>query len=322
MAPWSGDGSLRGCGPTNSAEGCPRTPAWPRRSRSCDHDPVDLPPRSAVDHGAGRPQHWHDADRDVRRWVDDIVSLIEEAVPTVSGVYLHGSLAMGSYFRPKSDVDLLVVVTESLSDRDRRALAVQLLDAFDARPTIGGVELSVVRRGLIGRFQHPLPYEFHFSEKWAEEVRSGGSGPRGTDVDLAAHCTMARCRGLALRGEEPAKVIADVPRDAFLDSIMDDFGWIVDGGILESPFYGVLNLCRVLQVVDEPALPPSKEESAVWALEHVPAEHHLIVTDALECYRSAAEIPVGQRRVHGHQWNDEALRALAAFAREVVALKR
>lgn len=85
---------------------------------------------------------------------------------------------------------------------------------------------------------------------------------------------------------------------------------------------GVLNTCRVLQVVaDESALPPSKEDGARWAIENLPADHHLIVTESLECYRSAAEVPIGQRRVHGHVWNDQALLDLAEFAREAVALK-
>ncbi len=196
---------------------------------------MDLPPRSAVDHGAGRPQHWHNADRDVRRWVEDTVSIIESVLPTVA-IYLHGSLAMGSYFRPKSDVDLLVVVNDALSDVERRELARGLLESFDRRPTIGGVEVSAVLRGQVERFQHPSPYEFHFSEKWADDVRAGGSGPVGTDGDLAAHLTIARLRGLALRGEKPAEVIGQVPREAFLESVRDDFRWIVDGGILESPF--------------------------------------------------------------------------------------
>lgn len=195
----------------------------------------------------------------------------------------------------------------------------RLLAAFDERPTIGGVELSVVRRRHVAPFQHPLPYELHFSERWADDVRHGGTGPRGTDRDLAAHCAMTRRRGIALRGEEPSTVIGPVHHDAFVDSIMDDFRWILDGGMLESPIYGVLNLCRVLQLVaDGPDHLPSKEEGAVWAREHLPVTYHWVITDALDCYRSAAEIPADQRRAHGHAWNDEALLALTAFARDAV----
>ena len=278
-----------------------------------------LPPRETIDHAAGRPQHWYGVDPDIGQWVDDIVSQVEESVSSLLAVYLHGSLALGSYFRPKSDIDILVVADEPLSERDRRALAAGLLHAHDRRPTLGSVELSVVLRRRVEDFRHPLPYEFHFSEKWAEHVREGGVGPRGTDPDLAAHCAMARSRGLVLHGREPGELIGPVPHDAYVDAIVDDFHWIVSGGILESPFYGVLNICRVLQVVaDEPDVPPSKEEAAHWALQSLPADHHLAVSEALECYRSAAQIPADQRQVHGHRWSEQALLHLAAFARRTV----
>lgn len=230
---------------------------------------------------------------------------------------------MGCYFRPKSDVDLLVVVDAAVSDAERRALAVRLLAAFDRRPTIGGVELSIVRRSHVEDFEHPLPYAFHFSEQWADEVRNGGLGPRGTDRDLAAHCASTRHRGIALRGDEPAVVIGPVPDAAFVDAIMDDFRWIVNGGIVESPFYGVLNLCRAMQVAGEgTGRPLSKDEGGHWALEHLPADHHSIVRDALGCYRSAADTSADQRRLHGHAWNEDALLALAAFARHSLPLAR
>jgi len=67
-----------------------------------------LPPREEVDHSPGRPQHWSDVDVDLRDWSLAIVDRTARLEPIVA-VFLHGSLAIGSYFRPKSDVDLLVV---------------------------------------------------------------------------------------------------------------------------------------------------------------------------------------------------------------------
>jgi streptomycin 3"-adenylyltransferase len=282
---------------------------------------VSLPPRSSIDHAPARAQHWSNVDADIGNWVDDLVRHAEQTLPGVSGVYLHGSLAMGSYYRPKSDVDVLVIVDGTLTGGVRRAFAVRVLEAFDARPTAGGIELSVVRQRDVQQFEHPAHFELHFSERWADEVRSGGSGPSGTDPDLAAHCTVARARGVALRGEDPAIAIAPVPRGAFKDAITADFNWIVDGGIQESPFYGVLNICRVLQVcegVDE-GVPHSKDEAGEWALEHVPQEHRPTVRDALDCYRAGADIAAEHRRVHGHAWDAGGLTAFAAFAREVIA---
>jgi streptomycin 3"-adenylyltransferase len=278
---------------------------------------VPLPAREEIDHASARPQGWAGADEDLREWVLAIVDRLGQIA--ASAVLLHGSLAMGSFFRPKSDVDLVAVAEHPLTEATQRHLAVGLVELFDRRPIIGGVELSVVRRDSLEAFSHPMPYEFHFSEKWVEAMRRGGSGPRGTDRDLAAHCTMARLRGLTLLGPRPASVVGEIPRDAYLDAVMDDARWIVDGGILESPFYGVLNLCRCLQLVaNEPELPPSKDEGGSWALSNLPSEHRPIVGAALECYRSQAEVPADLRSLHGHRWAEEPLRAIAAHARQVL----
>lgn len=54
-----------------------------------------------------------------------------EAVPPsdrqLTGIYLHGSLAMGSYYRPKSDLDLLVACSEALGAAERERVARLLL---------------------------------------------------------------------------------------------------------------------------------------------------------------------------------------------------
>lgn len=42
---------------------------------------------------------------------------------TLTGGYLHGSLAFGSYFRPKSNIDVLAIIEHSLPAAQRRSLA-------------------------------------------------------------------------------------------------------------------------------------------------------------------------------------------------------
>jgi len=279
-----------------------------------------LPAREVIDHTAGRPQGWPRVDEDLSDWVELIATRFGQ-LEGVAAVFLHGSLSTGSFFRPKSDLDLLVVVEHALSDSTRRSLAVDLVELFHRRPILGGIEVSAVTRLSLEILAHPMPYEFHFSEKWIDHVQEGGSGPQGTDADLAAHCTMARARGVALVGPPPASLIGEVPHDTFLDAVMDDARWIMKGGIVESPFYGVLNLCRVLQhVLDEPELPPSKEEGAMWALASLPAGHRPVVAAALECYRARAPVDADLRRVHGHRWVEEPLLAFAAYAES--ALRR
>ena len=148
---------------------------------------------------------------------------------------------------------------------------------------------------------------------------AGGRGPTGVDPDLAIACTFARRRGIALAGPVPAAVFGDVPRTAYLDAIFDDLHWILAGGIVQSPYYGVLNVCRsAFVLLGDADVPPSKEEGATWGLTHLPAQHHAVIGQALACYRSAATIDDAQRRHHGHTWDDEALLRFAAWARNAL----
>ena len=273
--------------------------------------------RHEVDHTPGRAQQWDVVDDDVRRWVQSVVGSVV-ATAEVTAVYVHGSLASGSFYRPKSDVDLLVIIEQTLTEPQRRALAVELLERHDRRPILGGLELSMVLRDSVAAFGDPVPCELHFSEMWAADVRRGGAGPRVVDPDLAAHCAMARSRGVALVGPEPDTILGEVPAAAFLDAVMGDARWIIDGGIVESPFYGVLNLCRCLQLmVDDPGRRATKDEGAQWAIESVPSEHRPLIGMAVECYRSSASVPAATRRVHGHHWDRQPLLDFAEYARGV-----
>jgi len=152
-------------------------------------------------------------------------------------------------------------------ERRRRAAAAELLLRHDLRPIVGGLELSILRHDAVDSFKSPSPYDLHFSEKWAGDVRRGSAGPHGVDPDLAAHTAIARSRGIALVGPEPATVLGEVPDAAFRRAVLDDARSITGGGIIETPFYGVLNLCRCLQLaLDAPAEPVTKDECAGWAV--------------------------------------------------------
>ncbi len=228
------------------------------------------------------------------------------------GVYLHGSLAMGCYYRPKSDLDLLVVVGERLDPTVRRELALMTADLSGARPTLGNLELSVLWQGHTRHFAHPSPYELHYSAAWRERIRRGevDYATDGRDPDLAAHCSVVRVRGVALVGPPIAEIFGPVPWDDYLDAVLDDYRWIVeDDHILETPVYGVLNCCRALALLTEgEGTVRSKEEGGLWGLTHLPVEHRPLIEQALRCYRSPDRIDEAHRRTGGMAWDAEALR--------------
>ncbi|MCR4622464.1 MAG: DUF4111 domain-containing protein [Clostridiales bacterium] len=207
------------------------------------------------------------------------------------GVYLHGSLVMGCFNPQKSDIDLIIVVDDPISDPVKRAyldMAVQ----FNASGPAKGIEMSIVLRKVCKPFVYPTPYELHFSAGHLNWYRDDPDDyirrMNGTDKDLAAHFTIINKRGRRLYGAQIKDVFAEVSSGDFTDSILYD----VEGAaeeITECPMYLTLNLARVLAYKKD-GLVLSKKEGGEWALEHLPAEYAPLIKDAMREYSESAEI--------------------------------
>lgn len=268
-------------------------------------------------------QSWQTCDPRIRSWVDETVAdLAEELGPSCVGAYLHGSLASGSFYPPKSDVDLLFVAASKLAVDERRSFAEECVRLHAARPIVGGLECSVILTSSAAAPVHPMPFEVHFAEGWVDDITEGrvDHDRPGTDPDLAAHCQATLEFGVPLYGRPVADVFGPVRMEDFVDAIRGDLEWILaDENLLESPVYGVLNSCRVLWLWSDhsPRLVPSKEEAALWALETVAAELRPPILVALRAYRDDAPIRVEDRRAAGRTWERESVLAFRDWMRSV-----
>ena len=207
--------------------------------------------------------------------------------PNLTGVYLHGSLAMGCFNPQKSDLDLLLVVDEEPSDEAKLAFMEQVV-LLDQEAPAKGLELSIVTKAAVKPFQYPTPFVLHFSPMhlgWFQQDPKGYvAHMKCDDPDLAAHCTILLQYGKVLYGAPIPEIFGEVPKAAYLDSIWQDVSG-AEEDILRDPMYITLNLCRVLAYVRQ-SLVLSKQEGGQWGLEHLPAQHHPLIQQALRCYAS------------------------------------
>jgi predicted nucleotidyltransferase len=213
------------------------------------------------------------------------------------GIYLHGSLAMGCFNFRKSDIDLLVLSSRTLTPRIRAALARTLLCPSNSPAPI---EISVIKRADLRPWRHPCPYDFHYSEDWRTRFEQFLADPAHTwaapetgDEDLAAHITVLRARGQSLYGPPIATAFPEIPRSDYLDSVLGDvlspeFGLT---SATASPVYMILNACRTLAYLETGQI-FSKAEGGAWPLENLPAAQCAIVQAALSAYRDNAEMAV------------------------------
>ena len=187
----------------------------------------------------------------------------------------------------RSDLDLLVLLDHPPEPQRRRRWAELLLHLSGAPAPI---EISFLHRSQYNPWCYPPAYDFHFSEEWRartqEQVAAGAqsawAGAEGADVDLAAHFTVARRRGLRLYGEPLDSALPHVPWAHYWDSISRDIVWAYSRAA-DNPVYLVLNCCRVWAAAAE-QLVLSKAEGAVWAIPRLPAASAPVVALAAALY--------------------------------------
>ncbi|UWV47699.1 DUF4111 domain-containing protein [Acetivibrio thermocellus] len=213
------------------------------------------------------------------------------------GIYLHGSAAMGCFNPAKSDIDLLVVVSDGLSDKTRRRYMDMVLELNGEAPA-KGLELSIVKSVVCNPFVYPTPYELHFSNCHLDWYRSNPDEylekMKGTDRDLAAHVTVILHRGKVLYGRPVNEVFSGVSRDYYFDSIWHDVKNAVED-ITDNPVYVILNLCRVLAFAKD-NLVLSKYEGGKWGLNNIPGKFHGLVSAALDEYRNGVVMAFSERQ--------------------------
>ena len=121
----------------------------------------------------------------------------------LTGVYLHGSLALNGFNPEKSDIDLILITETAPSDAQKRAFMDRAV-LLNERAPAKGLEFSVVERRYANPFAYPTPFELHFSpmhlRRYREDPDGYIRGMKGTDADLAAERLkiLSECHGESL----------------------------------------------------------------------------------------------------------------------------
>ena len=207
------------------------------------------------------------------------------------GIYLHGSAAMGCFNPQKSDLDILIVVEQQLSDIVKKAYMDMVVE-YNAKAPAKGIEMSVVLSNVCKPFVYPTPFELHFSVMHLDWYKTNPEDyihkMKGEDKDLAAHFTVITKRGICLYGAPIDHVFAEVPRCDYMDSIWEDIA-DAPNEIAENTMYLVLNLARVLAYKND-GLILSKKEAGEWAIDNLPEEYHKLIRDALREYSEGVDV--------------------------------
>lgn len=207
------------------------------------------------------------------------------------GIYLHGSAAMGCFNPQKSDLDLILIVEDEISNVVKMEFMKRVAELNEQAPA-KGIELSIVKKEFCKPFVYPTPFELHFSVmhlNWFHENPEDYiEKMKGADKDLAAHFTIIYKYGIVLFGDKISEVFGEIPKEDYIDSIWSDIEGACEE-ILADPMYITLNLCRVLAYLQE-KLVLSKKEGGEWGLNGLPQKFRALIQEALHSYASDEEM--------------------------------
>ena len=169
--------------------------------------------------------------------------LLAVADGVLQAAYLHGSAALGGWVPGRSDVDMLFVAADGISNAAVTRMGKVLYQGAGRCPG-RELECSVVTVGQARQPAPPWPFVLHVTAgpgKPGRAVRPDSRSPG--DPDLLMHYAVCRAAGWPLCGPPPQHLIGVVPRRGILDYLAGELGW----GIGHAPeAYAVLNACRAL----------------------------------------------------------------------------
>ena len=236
---------------------------------------------------------------DVKEFINHVHPEVAKIVKgDMIGFYIHGSLALGGFNPKGSDIDIIVVTNNSLAAAIKRELATFFLNCSNSPFPI---EISFLHKEQVKQWQHPCPFDFHYSECWRERYENdllNGTdhflnAKVSTDTDLAAHITILHHKGICISGRPIAEVFPTVPPEDYLSAILGDYKDCLEN-IEANPVYCTLNLIRVFWYVKEGVI-SSKQEAGEWGISTFPEEIGGTIRKVLDCYEKGRDLPLFEK---------------------------
>lgn len=194
------------------------------------------------------------------------------------GVYLHGSIALDAFNPDSGDIDILVVVKDSIDIPVKLEIARDII-GLDRKPC--PLEMSAVKLSDAKNWKTPGNCVFHYSDFWTEKYMKRFDNSdvdvyvvdhEFPDADVTSYIKLLKQCGIVLYGREIQEVFADVSDEDFWAAIsadIDDYDFHdYDARYFSS---NVLILGRILSFKKERRI-LSKYDGGIWMIDHVPED--------------------------------------------------
>ncbi|WP_414053779.1 nucleotidyltransferase domain-containing protein [Macrococcus equi] len=179
--------------------------------------------------------------------IEDYIETVRQGInhilqTALIGIYIHGSYAQGTFKWERSDLDVIVLINNSLSVKQKEDLLNLFITLKDKGPK-KEIEISFLNIYKLSEENHPYSYEFHYSPYWYKHFEENKwqvtTNKEKTDSDLASHIMNLSVQGIVVYGPEIKDLFPVITEQEFIDSLIFDES--------DAPLNNVdtiMNLCR------------------------------------------------------------------------------
>ncbi|HMS98456.1 MAG TPA: DUF4111 domain-containing protein [Saprospiraceae bacterium] len=184
------------------------------------------------------------------KYLKRLVSVLNVLLDSkLMSVYVIGSLCTGDFSGEESDIDVLAIVSRTLSENEN----VQLAEALNVNnlpcPT-AGLDIVIITIEEATRLKAIPTYEFWYAsgKNWPEQ-----SWQRGANKEMLVFLELARCCGIKIYDSVEDVKPAMVPKTMIVKSFLEILAWhevhILDSYHDPGGCNSVLNACRMLAFI-------------------------------------------------------------------------
>lgn len=230
--------------------------------------------------------------------LDDYAGRLQDRLPDlVTGLYLHGSVALGAFDPRLSDIDFLALLSRPCTKSDLACLAEihRRVRSEHPHPALDG---GYLQWADVGKNEDAIqPYPYYHNGRLEPDKRVG--------VNAVTWWTIGNC-GLALIGPEPQNLDIEVDGAALTAYLLPNLNtywraftknprrvlWLLSDSGLQWVILGVL---RQYYTFREQAI-ISKTEAGHYGLGHLPERWGRLIREALRI-RQGAGVPLYRSRI-------------------------
>lgn len=230
---------------------------------------------------------WADAPPAIRHHLMACVDTLQHILnDDLTGIYLHGSLAMGCFHPHRSDVNLLVVVQQNLEVNQLWAI-IRLMIQQSGSPQ--DYTLAVTKEGNLFPWRYPVPLLLYYSEAVRplyEQMLDASTlmlNPNEAYHDAALTLGETRARGVCLYGRAIDYTLPTIPRPDYVDALMRAVQ-VAGESLMFDPVAAILTLCRAYRYLHDQAV-CSKDEAGEWVLDWIKPGMKPLIAGVLAYYR-------------------------------------